>query len=153
MASILEKDQRDLIELINVANPQLPTKLTAEDVDFSNPQSMGISTEQHNTEITLTAKAESKNFTGSKTYFYKRISPPGESYTTTWDGVTVNPATSGGYKLFLEWWNKTYPDVTPPEQTDLTIDTTTDGVIRIIYKSMIRYLSWPPLVTIYYTNV
>ncbi|HCJ5818772.1 TPA: hypothetical protein NU463_004416 [Escherichia coli] len=73
MAVISAKDQ--LVELFNAANSGLPSPLTAADVTFGAvaDYSPADSGDTRNTELTITATAESANFTGVKELHYTRL--------------------------------------------------------------------------------
>ncbi|ECD5042946.1 hypothetical protein E1L24_23400 [Salmonella enterica subsp. enterica serovar Braenderup] len=68
--------KQQIIDLINLKNPELRNPLTLEDVDFGEGVSSyqpSASDDTRNAKVTLTAQETSLNFTGSKEFHYTRI--------------------------------------------------------------------------------
>lgn len=63
---------QQLIEAVKAKNPDTASKLTVEDVNFGAVEAHSGDAGR-NTKITLTAKEESANFTGSKEFHYIRL--------------------------------------------------------------------------------
>ena len=63
---------QQLIEAVKAKNPDTASKLTVEDVNFGAVEARSGDAGR-NTKITLTAKEESANFTGSKEFHYIRL--------------------------------------------------------------------------------
>ncbi|MFN0910776.1 hypothetical protein ACKWOP_16680 [Escherichia coli] len=63
---------QQLIEAVIAKNSETASKLTVEDVDFGTVETYSGESGR-NTKITLTAKEESANFTGSKEFHYIRL--------------------------------------------------------------------------------
>ena len=62
--------QAQLVALYNAKNPTLPTPLAVADVDFS---AVSVGAGEKNSELTITAKAESVNFENAKLLTYTRL--------------------------------------------------------------------------------
>lgn len=64
-----------LIEAVKAKNPDTASKLTVEDVTFGTVEAYTptAKSDTRNTKVTLTAKEESTNFTGSKEFHYTRL--------------------------------------------------------------------------------
>lgn len=89
--------QQQLIDAVNAKNSSLEHQLTVADVDFGTVEAYSPTGEsdERNTKVVLTAKAESANFTGNKEFHYYRI--PGDQLigvkTITAETTDVDNAT------------------------------------------------------------
>lgn len=121
--------QEAFIELVNTKNPGLG--LTLADVDFGNPiKYIAAEGDVRNTALTLTSKAESQNFTGSKEYHYRRFDythPNGEDTYTMMVTDVVSYWDDNDYVLLnFNQFLFDYP-LTVDEITVTEIGTGTDG--------------------------
>ncbi|QQO90651.1 hypothetical protein pEaSNUABM42_00167 [Erwinia phage pEa_SNUABM_42] len=135
--------QEEFIDMVNAKNAGLG--LTLADVDFSDPSDYvpGEEGGTRNSVLTLTAKATSATFKGSKAYHFNRFNfthPNGE------DEVSVMMSDLDLYwqedDYVLAQFNKALPNH-PVTMSEVTITrTTVDGHLRVKIKIVPTHLKW-----------
>jgi hypothetical protein len=135
--------QEEFIDLVNTKNAGLG--LTLADVDFSDPSDYvpGAEGGTRNSVLTLTAKASSATFKGSKDYHFNRFNfthPNGE------DAVSVMISDLDLYwqedDYALAQFNKALPNH-PVTLSEVTITrSTVEGRLRVKLKIVPTHLKW-----------
>lgn len=135
--------QEEFIDLVNAKNPGLG--LTLADVDFSDPSDYtpGAEGGTRNSVLTLTAKADSANFKGSKDYHFTRFNfthPNGEDAVSTMMSDLELYWQEDDY--VLEQFNRALPNH-KLTLSDITITrSTVDGNLRVKLKVNPTHLKW-----------